>query len=185
MLGLLLLRLNLAHVLTFFPLPLLYHKKTNMTILQICLLQWETYNRRMQKVLDTIKDEDYFKPIVSGGNSPSWIIGHLVETDDALLELFGIRPRMFPELAKIYHHERNANQVGHLTKEELTLKWKAISEELSKSFKSMNETDWLGRHMAVSEADFMKEPHRNKLNVMLGRVSHKASHLGQIAIQTK
>ena len=47
----------------------------------------------------------------------------------------------------------------------------------------MTEADWHGRHMAVTEEDFLKEPHRNKLNVMLGRVGHKASHLGQIALQ--
>ena len=154
-----------------------------MTTLEICLLQWETYNRRMQKLIGTISEENYRKPIMPGGNSPSWLTGHLVDTDDALLELFGIRERMFPELAKIYHHERGTNQSGHLSREELTTKWKAILAALDKSFKAMTEADWHGRHMAVTEEDFLKEPHRNKLNVMLGRVGHKASHLGQIALQ--
>jgi uncharacterized damage-inducible protein DinB len=156
-----------------------------MTTLDICLLQWDVYNRRMQKALDTISDEDFNKPIVPGGNSPSWLLGHLADTDDALLELFGIRNRMFPELANIYHHERGTNQSGHLSKEELTTKWKAIVAELDRSFKSWNESDWHSRHMAVSEEDFKKEPHRNKLNVMLSRVTHKASHLGQIDMRAK
>ena len=89
---------------------------------------------------------------------------------------------MFPEMEKIYHHERGANQTGHLSKEELNRKWKAILAELDKAFKAMSESDWLGRHQAVSEEDFKKEPQRNKLNVMLSRVSHKASHLGQVAM---
>lgn len=156
-----------------------------MTTLDICLLQWDVYNRRMLKTLDAISEEDLHKPIVPGGNSPSWLMGHLADTDDALLELFGIRNRMFPELAKIYHHERGTNQVGHLSKEELTTKWKAIIAELDRAFKSWNESDWHSRHMAVSEEDFKKEPHRNKLNVMLSRVTHKASHLGQIDMRTK
>jgi uncharacterized damage-inducible protein DinB len=156
-----------------------------MTTLEICLLQWDVYNRRMQKAFETISDENFNKPIVNGGNSPSWLLGHLADTDDALLELFGIRSRMFPELAKIYHHERGANQTGHLSKEELNTKWKAIVAELDRTFKSMSESDWHGRHMAVSEEDFKKEPHRNKLNVMLSRVTHKASHLGQIDMQKK
>ena len=156
-----------------------------MTTLDICLLQWDAYNRRMQKTLDTINEEDFNKPIVPGGNSPSWLLGHLADTDDALLELFGIRNRMFPELAKIYHHERGSNQSGHLSKEELNLKLKAIVEELDSTFKSMSESDWHARHMAVSEEDFKKEPQRNKLNVMLSRVTHKASHLGQIDMRTK
>ena len=47
----------------------------------------------------------------------------------------------------------------------------------------MSESDWHSKHTAVSEEDFKKEPHRNKLNVMLSRVTHKASHLGQMAMQ--
>ncbi len=156
-----------------------------MTTVEICLLQWDTFNRRTQKILESISDEKFNIPVVAGGNSPSWLMGHLADTDDALLELFGIRKRMFPELAKIYHHEKGTNQTGHLSKEELIAKWKEISAELDKAFKAMNESDWHGRHMAVTEEDFKKEPHRNKLNVMLSRVTHKASHLGQVALQAK
>lgn len=154
-----------------------------MTTLDICLLQWDTYNNRMQKLLDTISQENFTRPVLPGANSPSWILGHLVDTDDKLLELFGIRSRLFPELEKIYHHERDTNQAGHLTKDELITQWKAILAELNRVFKSMSESDWHARHTAVSEEDFKKEPHRNKLNVMLSRVSHKASHLGQVAMQ--
>ena len=154
-----------------------------MTTLKICLLQWDTYNHRMQKMLNSLSPDNYNLPIVPGGNSPSWLMGHLADTDDALLELFGIRKRMFPSLAKIYHHERGTNQSGHLTKEELNTQWKAIIAELDGAFKNMSEADCHGRHTAVSEEDFKKEPQRNKLNVMLSRVAHKASHLGQIAMQ--
>lgn len=156
-----------------------------MTTIEICLIQWDTYNRRMQKMLDALTIDHFNKAIVPGGNSPSWLMGHLADTDDALLELFGIRKRMFPQLAKIYHHERGTNQTGHLSKEELNTQWKAIVAELDNTFKSMSESDWHNRHMAVTEEDFKKEPHRNKLNVMLSRVSHKASHLGQIGMQEK
>lgn len=155
-----------------------------MTTLAICLLQWSTYNKRMEKVMETISTEDLNTPIVAAGNSPSWLLGHLVDTDDRLLELFGIRERLFPELSTIYHHERGTNQTGHLTREELTKKWKAIRTELDRAFDTWGEREWLGRHTAVSEDDFAKEPHRNKLNVMLSRVSHKASHLGQISMQS-
>ncbi len=156
-----------------------------MTTLEICLLQWDTYNRRMQKVIDSITDENFNKPIVPGGNSPSWLLGHLADTDDKLLELFGIGNRLYPELEKIYHHERGTNQKNHLSKAELTAKWKEIVSELDRAFKAMTESDWLARHMTVTEEDFKKEPHRNKLNVFLSRIAHKASHLGQIAMQTK
>ena len=156
-----------------------------MTTLQICLLQWDAFNKRMQKVIDSIDDENINQPIVANGNSPSWLLGHLADTDDKLLELFGICKRLFPELSTIYHHERGTNQQGHLTKAELTSKWNLIVAELDTAFKKMTEADWLSRHMSVTEDDFKKEPHRNKLNVLLSRVTHKASHLGQIAMQAK
>ena len=155
-----------------------------MTTLDVCLIQWDTYNRRMQKMMDAISDEKFYKPIVQGGNSPSWLLGHLADTDDALLELFGISSRIHPELAKIYHHAKGTNQTGHLTKQELSERWDAVVKKLDQAFKSMSEADWHGRHMAVSEEDFKKEPQRNKLNVMLSRVTHKASHLGQVAMQS-
>jgi uncharacterized damage-inducible protein DinB len=154
-----------------------------MTPLAICLLQWDTYNKRMEKVIQTIDNQNYNTAIVRGGNSPSWLLGHLADTDDKLLELFGIGKRLFPELSSIYHHEKGSNQTGHLTKDEMLAKWKLILAELDRAFKSWSENDWLSRHTAVSEEDFKKEPHRNRLNVMLSRVTHKASHLGQIAMQ--
>jgi crotonobetainyl-CoA:carnitine CoA-transferase CaiB-like acyl-CoA transferase len=156
-----------------------------MTPIEISLLQWNTYNTRMQKMMDAISDQNFNSPITPNGNSPSWVFGHLVDTDDKLLELFGISKRLFPELEKIYHHERGTNQSGHLSKAELITKWKAITAELDKAFNSWNEKDWMSRHTAVSEEDFKKEPQRNRLNVMLGRVSHKASHMGQVAMQAK
>jgi hypothetical protein len=137
----------------------------------------------MQKVIDTITDENFNQPMVPDGNSPSWLLGHLADTDDKLLELFGIGKRIYPELSTIYHHERNTNQRGHLPKDELSAKWKKIVTELDNAFKNMTEADWLARHLSVTEEEFKKEPHRNKLNVFLSRISHKASHLGQIAMQ--
>jgi hypothetical protein len=156
-----------------------------ITPLEICLMQWNILNQRAQKMMDSISDEKFFAPIMPGGNSPSWLMGHLADTDDKLLGMFGIRERMFPELSTIYHHERSTNQNGHLTRAELSIKWKAVLAELDRAYNNMSESDWLSRHTAVSAEEFIKEPHRNKLNVMLGRISHKASHLGQVAMQAK
>jgi uncharacterized damage-inducible protein DinB len=153
-----------------------------MNALDISLLQWTQYNKRMLKIYESMPDMTFNQPIVSGGNSPSWIFGHLADTDDALLELLGIGKRLFPELGKIYHHERGNNQSNLLSKEELLRQWKLIVAEMDHAFKSWGEREWMSRHTMVSEEDFTKEPQRNKLNVLLGRVSHKASHLGQVAM---
>lgn len=36
------------------------------------------------------------------------------------------------------------------------------------------------KHSAVSEEDFAKEPHRNKLNLLLNRTNHLSYHHGQL-----
>jgi uncharacterized damage-inducible protein DinB len=153
-----------------------------MTTLDICLLQWTTNNKRIQKVFASMESQNFDRPIVTGGNSPSWILGHLVDTDDALLEILGVGPRLYPDLAKIYHEDPSTNQNGHLDSEELQKRWQAILARMKEGTKGWTDADWLSRHTLVSEEDFRKEPHRNKLNVMLSRVTHKASHLGQIAM---
>jgi uncharacterized damage-inducible protein DinB len=156
-----------------------------MTTLEIALLQWDANTKRTLKTLESFNEENFHRQIVANGNSPSWLFGHLADTDDMLLELFGIRARLYPELKTIYHHERGSNLSNHLTRQELISKWKAIIAELDNAFKGINENDWLGRHMAVTEDEFQKEPQRNKLNVLLSRVTHKAYHLGQIALLAK
>ncbi|MEQ8302914.1 MAG: DinB family protein [Cyclobacteriaceae bacterium] len=153
-----------------------------MTVLDICLLQWTANNKRTFKILEDLEDKKFNVPIVPGGNSPSWIMGHLADTDDRLFELLGIGDRKYPELGTIYHHEKGSNQTGHLSKTELLKKWTHIVAELDKAFSSWSEAEWLGRHTAVSEEDFAQQPQRNRLNVMLGRVSHKTSHLGQLSM---
>lgn len=153
-----------------------------MNALDIARLQWTQYNKRMEKVITSTPDNLFNQPIISGGNSPSWILGHLVDTDDALIELLGVGTRLHPELGKIYHHERGKNQDSHLSKEELLKRWKEIIAKLDSAFASWDEKEWMSKHTAVSAEDFAKEPQRNKLNVMLTRVTHKASHLGQIAM---
>jgi len=43
----------------------------------------------------------------------------------------------------------------------------------------------LHKHTSVSEEDFAKEPHRNRLNVLTTRTTHLASHYGQLIFLKK
>ena len=44
--------------------------------------------------------------------------------------------------------------------------------------------EWFTRHANITEADFPKEPHRNRLNVLLSRTNHLAYHRGQMVLLT-
>src|SRR5204862_28013 len=63
--------------------------------------------------------------------------------------------------------------------EDLKIIWQQTSEILSTSFTKLSAADWLQKHSAVSEEDFLREPHRNRFTVVLGRTAHIAYHLGQ------
>ncbi|HYK44364.1 MAG TPA: hypothetical protein VEV83_04300, partial [Parafilimonas sp.] len=69
--------------------------------------------------------------------------------------------------------------------DELKKYWSQINSRLTEHFKTMEPADWFSRHMLVSEEDFSKEPHRNKLNVLINRTAHQSYHLGQMAYLRK
>jgi len=50
---------------------------------------------------------------------------------------------------------------------------------LFEGFASLSAVDWLKKHGAVSEEDFLKEPLRNRLAILLSRTNHLAYHLGR------
>ena len=54
---------------------------------------------------------------------------------------------------------------------ELRNYWNDVNEKLEKHFNNFSIEEWFQRHTAISEADFEKEPHRNRLNVLLNRTS--------------
>jgi hypothetical protein len=49
----------------------------------------------------------------------------------------------------------------------------------------MKADEWFNKHTAVSAEDFAKEPHRNKLNVIVNRTNHTSYHLGQLVYLVK
>jgi hypothetical protein len=55
-----------------------------------------------------------------------------------------------------------------------------VNTLLSQHFNKLTPLEWFQKHNSVSEEDFVKEPHRNKLNLIINRTNHLASHLGQL-----
>jgi hypothetical protein len=52
-------------------------------------------------------------------------------------------------------------------------------------FAGLSPADWLKKHAAVSEEDFLKEQLRNRFAILLSRTNHLAYHLGQTALRPK
>ena len=56
-----------------------------------------------------------------------------------------------------------------------------INAALTNRFNTMQPGEWFEKHNSISAEDFAKEPHRNKLNVIITRSVHQGYHLGQMA----
>jgi hypothetical protein len=55
-----------------------------------------------------------------------------------------------------------------------------VNDTLASQFEKMTAAEWFTRHQAVSEEDFKKEPHRNKLNLVINRTNHLSGHYAQM-----
>jgi hypothetical protein len=60
-----------------------------------------------------------------------------------------------------------------------------VNRRLDAALNELTLNDWLGRHTAVSEEDFAKEPLRNRFSILITRTNHLAYHVGQAMLATK
>lgn len=149
-------------------------------VIQLALSTWTSRNTAVTAFFDKYPDTAYLSEVAPGRNRAIYLLGHLAATNDGLLPLFGLGARLYPELETVFSKSPDKAFDILPTLPELKQRWEAINATLTGHFNNMSPEEWLGRHTAVSEEDFAKEPHRNKLNVLLGRTNHQSYHLGQL-----
>jgi hypothetical protein len=152
---------------------------------QCALNTWEQTIKRVTAVFDRLNEAELFEEIAPGKNRAVYLLGHLAAVHDMMLPLLGLGERQYPFLDAAFI--TNADKaVADLPKvEELKGYFQRINELLSVKFRSLKPEEWLQKHTAVSDEDFVKEPHRNRFNVLLGRTNHLSYHLGQLALLKK
>jgi len=146
------------------------------------LLNWEGQLKRTTSLLNTLTDEQLAQEIAPGRNTGAYLIGHLIAVHDAIVPLFGLGERLHPELEEIYITSPDKSDKKTLSIPQLRECWKEVHGHLEQRLASLTEEQWFQRHMSVSEEDFKKEPHRNRLNVLIGRSIHISYHLGQLIL---
>ncbi|HOX82315.1 MAG TPA: DinB family protein [Chryseolinea sp.] len=152
----------------------------NDLFIKMTLDLWNVYISRTNKLVDALTDEQLQNEVSPGRNSGVYLVGHLAAVHDAMLPLLGFGEKLFPEWENIFI--KNPDKSG-IEKPSITLireNWKQVNEKLYSHFLKMNSEDWFKKHSAVSEEDFKKEPHRNKLNLVLNRTNHLSGHYGQM-----
>ena len=143
---------------------------------------WDTYAKRVTDFLDKISDQGLLTQVAPDRNRVYYLIGHLIVVHDRMLPLLGLGNVQYPELEPMFLTNPDNKELTGPTPEVLRQNWKDSLERLSKGFNQFSTEEWFTKHNAVSEQDFEKEPTRNKLNIVINRTNHMASHYGQLLL---
>jgi hypothetical protein len=141
---------------------------------------WFNYIERTDKLFGGMSDEHLQREVSPGRNRGIYLLGHLACVHDRMLPLLEFEQLRYPQLDVPFHElpDRATETLPPVT--ELRTCWHSVNEALADHFSRMNPQAWFEKHAAIRQEDFRQQPHRNKLNVVLNRTSHLASHYGQL-----
>ena len=148
-------------------------------IIKMVITEWNKQNARLDQLLTELSDDQIMAETAPGRNTGAYLLGHLVAVNDAMLPLLNFGQKLHPELEAIFLTNPEKSDLKKPDLATLKSYWKEINAVLSQHINATAPEDWLSRHMAISAEDFSREPHRNKLNILINRASHQAYHVGQ------
>ena len=149
---------------------------------QTVLNSWKSVNQRASDLIAQISDEKVQKEIAPGRNRVLYIVGHLTAVSDRMFPLLGVGERRFPNLDAVYIEQPDRTTADPLAPADLMATWQDVATRLTNALEAFTPEEWIQKHTAVSDADFAKEPHRNRLAVVLNRTNHISYHLGQLTL---
>ena len=153
--------------------------------IKMVLDAWHTQVRYADDLFNSLSDDQLLGEIAPGRNRGIYLLGHLTAVHDRMLPLLGLGDQRYPNLYKPFVESPDKTETELHSAEDLRNYWKETNNLLSEHFAKLSFTEWFQKHNAVSETDFAKEPHRNKLNVVINRTNHLANHLGQLLLLKK
>lgn len=151
-------------------------------MIKMVLQAWETENTRTTKLLSELSDDLLKKEVAPGRNTGEYLLGHLIAVNDGLFQILGMGQRSYSHYDEVF--VKNPDKAGLKRPDiaELRQSWQTMNERVSAALKQVTLDAWFSRHMNVSEEDFAREPHRNKLNVLISRFGHHSYHRGQLIL---
>lgn len=149
---------------------------------KMVLDRWNGSLANLNKYLDALTDEQLLKEIVPGKNRGIYLLGHLIAVHDDMLTLLDLGDKKFPELQEPFLKQADKIATSIPSAAELRTLWNKQCELLQEKFAALTPEQWLEKHTAVTAEDFVQEPHRNKLNIIITRTSHLQYHTGQLAL---
>lgn len=146
---------------------------------------WNSRIEAADKLFDTLSDSQLEQEISPGRNRGLYLLGHLTAVHDRMLPLLGFEDQAYAHLDEAFINSPDKKTPSIPSVKELRENWKNINSKLSKHLNALSTDEWFDRHTSVTPEDFAKEPHRNRLNVVVGRTNHLQYHVGQVALLKK
>ncbi len=75
-------------------------------IIKMALDAWNIYVSRTDKLFNELTDEQLASEVAPGRNTGIYLLGHLAAVHDAMLPLFSLGERLYPQLEEIFKKVR-------------------------------------------------------------------------------
>jgi DinB superfamily len=155
---------------------------TTETTLKMVFDRWYALLKNFDASLNALTDEQLQNEIAPGKNRGIYLLGHMIAVHDDMLRLLDLGDKMYPGLFEPFINSPDKAVSEIPSAATLRANWVKQNEVLKQKFDSVKPDEWFQKHTAVTAEDFAKEPHRNKLNIIITRTSHLAYHHGQFVL---
>ena len=143
---------------------------------------WNSHNARFNKLLDQLTTEQLMAEVAPGRNRGVYLTSHLIAVSDGMLPILGFGEKLYPQLDNdfIFNPDKSGQKMPSV--DELKKYRDDINARLAAHINQLQPDEWFAKHELISAEDFAKEPHRNKLNIIINRTNHLGYHLGQLVL---
>jgi len=155
---------------------------TTETTLKMIFDRWYALLKNFDTSLNALTDEQLQHESAPGKNRGIYLLGHMVAVHDDMLRLLDLGDKMYPELFEPFITSPDKAVSELPSAATLRAYWAKQNEVLKQKFDHVQPEEWFQKYTAVTAEDFAKEPHRNKLNIIITRTSHLAYHHGQFVL---
>ena len=155
---------------------------SNQIFVKMALDGWQGQLNATSNLFDKLSDEQLMQEIAPRRNRGIYLLWHLIAVHDMMLPLLFLGDAQYPQLPRIFVHSPDRAVADLPSVAELRAQWAAQNEKITALFAGLTPDEWFSRHASISPEDFEKEPHRNRLNVLLVRTNHLSNHRGQLAL---
>lgn len=146
------------------------------------IASWKQAIGRLEQLTSKLSDSQLQAEVSPGRNRVYYLIGHLAAVHDRLFPMLSLGERLHPALDEQFISNPDRKGGDKIPAADLRQIFNEINSRLTAAFEALPTGDWLKKHTAVSDEDFLKEPLRNRLAVIQSRTGHALFHAGQIRL---